>query len=164
LQYRTDVADGPTRVRFGHAIIFMRAHLMASDDPHVDEELDETLRETFPASDAPANTVETGIRVDPSPTPASVIDNPQAQRFELIVDGETAVLEYQRTPNSLILVHTEVPPALRGRHLADVLAKAAIDRAHAEKVRVVAVCPFVRAYLRRHPQESGIRDQDSGLG
>jgi len=74
---------------------------MTSDDLHRDEELDETLRETFPASDAPANTVETGIRVGPSPAPPSVIDNPQAQRFELIVDGETAVLEYQRTPNSL---------------------------------------------------------------
>jgi hypothetical protein len=28
-----------------------------------DEKLDETLEETFPASDAPANTVETGIRI-----------------------------------------------------------------------------------------------------
>jgi predicted GNAT family acetyltransferase len=125
---------------------------MTSDDLHRDEELDETLRETFPASDAPANTVETGIRVGPSPAPLSVIDNPQAQRFELIVDSETAVLEYQRTPNSLVLVHTEVPAALRGRHVADVLAQAAIDRAHAEKLQVVAVCPFVRAYLRRHPE------------
>ena len=123
---------------------------MASDDPHREEELDETLVETFPASDAPANTVETGIRVDASATPASVIDNPQAQRFELIADGETAVLEYQRTPNSLMLVHTEVPPALRGRHLADVLAKAAIDQGHAEKLQIVALCPFVRAYVRKH--------------
>jgi predicted GNAT family acetyltransferase len=81
---------------------------------------------------------------------AAVVDNSQAQRFELIVDGETAVLEYQRTPTSLVLVHTEVPPALRGRHLADVLAKAAIDQAHAEKLQIVAVCPFVRAYVRKH--------------
>ena len=136
---------------------------MPSDDrKHAEEELDETLAETFPASDAPANTVETGIRLDATALPA-VIDNPHTQQFELIVDGETAFLKYERTPNSLILVHTEVPPALRGRHLADVLAKAAIDRAHAERVRVVAVCPFVRAFLRRHPQESGIRDQDSEL-
>ena len=134
---------------------------MASDDPHIDEELDETLVETFPASDAPANTVETGIRVDASPTPASVIDNPQAQRFELIVDGETAVLEYQRTPRSLVLVHTEVPPALRGRHLADVLAKAAIEHGHADKLQIVAVCPFVRAYVRKHRNQlSDITLQD----
>jgi predicted GNAT family acetyltransferase len=134
---------------------------MASDDPHRDEALDETLVETFPASDAPANTVETGIRVDPGQTPASVIDNVQANRFELVVEGETAVLEYERTAKSLVLVHTEVPPALRGRHLADVLAKAAIDRAHAEKLHVVAVCPFVRAYVRKHRNQlSDITLQD----
>jgi hypothetical protein len=44
------------------------------DSPsRVDEKLDETLEETFPASDAPANTVETGIRVsieDRSDAPA----------------------------------------------------------------------------------------------
>jgi hypothetical protein len=30
------------------------------------DEVDETLEETFPASDAPANTPETGIRIDPA--------------------------------------------------------------------------------------------------
>jgi hypothetical protein len=30
------------------------------------DEVDETLEETFPASDAPANTPETGIRIDPT--------------------------------------------------------------------------------------------------
>jgi hypothetical protein len=32
-----------------------------------DDDLDETIEETFPASDAPANTPETGIRIDPNP-------------------------------------------------------------------------------------------------
>jgi predicted GNAT family acetyltransferase len=40
---------------------------------------------------------------------------------------------------------------MRGRHLADVLAKAAIDRARAEGLQVVAVCPFVKGYLLKHP-------------
>ena len=81
-----------------------------------------------------------------------VTDNTEKQQFELVVDGETAVLAYERTPRSLVLVHTEVPPALRGRHLADVLAKAGIDAAHAEGRRIVAVCPFVKAYLSKHPE------------
>jgi predicted GNAT family acetyltransferase len=116
-----------------------------------DRELDEALEETFPASDAPANTVETGTRVGPVPPAQAVTDNRDASRFELVVDGQTAVLTYERTPTSLVLVHTEVPPSLRGHHLADALAKAAIDAAHAERLQVVAVCPFVKAYLRRHP-------------
>jgi predicted GNAT family acetyltransferase len=80
-----------------------------------------------------------------------VIDNREASQFELVVDGQTALLAYERTPKSLVLVHTEVPPSLRGRHLADVLAKAAIDAGHAERLPIVALCPFVKAYLRKHP-------------
>jgi predicted GNAT family acetyltransferase len=119
-----------------------------------DRDLDEALEETFPASDAPANTVETGIRVGlATPLPA-VTDNREASQFELVIDGHTATLAYERTPRSLVLVHTEVPPALRGRHLADALAKAAVDAAHAEGLRVVAVCPFVKAYLRKHSRKT----------
>ena len=121
-----------------------------ADDRNVERDLDETLVETFPASDAPANTVETGIRLDPTPTPASVIDNRGASRLELIVDGHMAVLTYERTPMALVLVHTDVPEALRGRHIADALAKAGIELARAEGLQIVAVCPFVRAYLRKH--------------
>ena len=86
------------------------------------------------------------------PAPAPVVDNRKASRFELTVDGQTAVLQYERTPTSLVLVHTEVPPALRARHLGDALVRAALNHAHAERLRVVAICPFVRAYLRRHPE------------
>jgi hypothetical protein len=46
------------------------------------------------------------------------------------------------------LIHTEVPPALRGRHLGDTLVKAALEAGRAAGLRIVVVCPFVRAYLR----------------
>jgi predicted GNAT family acetyltransferase len=82
----------------------------------------------------------------------SVSDNRKASQFELTVDGHTGVLVYKRTPESLVLVHTEVPPPIRGRHFGDALVKAAIDAAHAEGLRVVAVCPFVKTYLRKHPE------------
>lgn len=81
----------------------------------------------------------------------AVSDNRAANRFEVTVEGHTAVLLYERKPQSLVLIHTEVPPELRGRHLGDALAKAAIDSARAEGVRVVATCPFVQLYLRKHP-------------
>jgi predicted GNAT family acetyltransferase len=126
-----------------------------------DRELDETLEETFPASDAPANTVETGTRVGPTPLRPTVTDNRAARRFEVVVDGQTAFLAYERTPTSLVLVHTEVPPSLRGRHLADVLAKAAIDAGHAERLPIVALCPFVKAYLRKHPSRDTTPERDT---
>ena len=118
-----------------------------------DAAIDEALEETFPASDSPANTVETGIRSGELP-PASrvtVVDNPALQRFEVTVASHTAFLTYTRTPGTLTLVHTEVPDALRGRHFGEALVEAALDSGRSEHLRIVALCPFVRAYLRRHP-------------
>jgi predicted GNAT family acetyltransferase len=89
-----------------------------------------------------------------------VTDNPEASQFELVVDGQTAVLTYKRTPESLVLVHTEVPPSLRGRHLADALAKAAVEAARTEGLLIVAVCPFVKAYLRKHPLSETTPEKD----
>lgn len=80
-----------------------------------------------------------------------VVDNRQADRFEITVDGQTAFLLYERTPDALTLVHTEVPPALRHRQIGEALVKAALEDAHANRLRVVAICPFVKAYLRKHP-------------
>jgi uncharacterized protein len=79
----------------------------------------------------------------------SVVDNDATSRFELTADGQTAFLVYKRTPETLELIHTEVPEELRGKHLGDALVEFALERAHAEHLRVVAICPFVRAYLRK---------------
>ena len=92
-----------------------------------------------------------------------VIDNREASQFELVVDGQTALLVYQRTPASLTLVHTEVPASLRGRHLGDALVEAALDAAHAEGLQIVAVCPFVKEYMRKHPhREATTPGSDKG--
>jgi predicted GNAT family acetyltransferase len=130
----------------------------------LERELDETLEDSFPASDAPANTVVTGTHVVPAPLLSVVTDNREASQFELVVDGQVAILMYERTPTALVLVHTEVPPSLRGRHLGDALAKAAIDAAHAEQLRLVVVCPFVKAYLRKQPHRdtTGREGSDEG--
>ncbi|HKC21259.1 MAG TPA: GNAT family N-acetyltransferase [Gaiellaceae bacterium] len=82
-----------------------------------------------------------------------VRDNPEQSRFELI-DGAELVGEilYRRYPDRIVLVHTEVSPALEGQGLASRLVAGALDDIGAEGLRVVPVCPFVRAYLQRHPE------------
>ena len=88
------------------------------------------------------------------PQPPAVTDNREAHQFELIVDGQTSVLTYERRPHALALLHTEVPPAQRGRGFATRLADAAVNAAHAEGLQVIAVCPFVRAFLRKQHQSN----------
>jgi uncharacterized protein len=123
-------------------------------EPKNDEKLDETLADSFPASDPPANTVQTGVGggsgSGSSNTP-DIRDNRAESRFELTRDGQTAILVYDRTPKSLVLVHTEVPPALRGHHLGEALVKAGVEAARAEGLSIIATCPFARKYLRKHP-------------
>jgi len=80
-----------------------------------------------------------------------VENNVEAGRFEIHQDDALAFLQYQRTADSVVMVHTEVPKALAGRGLASLLAKTALDWARVEGLRVVANCPFVREYIRKHP-------------
>lgn len=116
-----------------------------------DDSVDEMEEETFPASDPPSGTVETGIRIGPpAATGSDVQDNRDASQFQLTVDGKTAFLVYERTANRLVLVHTEVPEELRGRHLGDRLVEAALAAARRDHLQVVAECPFARKYLQKH--------------
>ena len=85
-------------------------------------------------------------------TVGPVMDNRARNQFEISVNGETAFLRYDRTDDALTLIHTEVPTALRGLHLGDMLVEAALQSAHSAGLRIIAVCPFVRAYMRRHPE------------
>ena len=124
---------------------------VADSHTHTDAMIDEALEETFPASDPPANTVETGIVIGGLPPAAggSVVDNQTQSRFERTVNGETAFISYKRTNEALTLIHTEVPAALRGLHIGETLAEAALQSGRSAGLRIVAICPFVRAYMRK---------------
>jgi len=80
---------------------------------------------------------------------AQVSDHRAQSRFEINTEGATAFLLYERTDTSLTLIHTEVPPALRGRHLGEALVDFAVADAQASGLRLIVICPFARAYLRK---------------
>ncbi len=83
---------------------------------------------------------------------AAVIDNTDASRFELRVDGWLAELVYRIRGDRLVLVHTEVPVELEGRGIGGRLVTAAVDRAAREGLTLVPLCPFARSWLERHPE------------
>ena len=83
---------------------------------------------------------------------AVVRDNPDERRYELVVDGElVGELVYRLRDSAITLLHTEVSPSAEGHGLGSRLVAGALDDIRARGLRVVPVCPFVRAYLRRHP-------------
>lgn len=84
--------------------------------------------------------------------PSQVVDNPDASRFELTVDGHTAELTYRRSADRLVLVHTGVPSELEGKGIGGVLVTAAVDEAAGRGEAVVVECEFARGWLTRHPE------------
>ena len=86
-----------------------------------------------------------------------VRDNPDEQRYELLSDGElVGELVYRLRDSRITLLHTEVSPSVEGRGLGGRLVAGALDDIRARGLRVVPVCPFVRAYLRRHPDAADL--------
>lgn len=85
-------------------------------------------------------------------TQPDVIDNQAERRFELHADGEMSILTYRISGDRIRLIHTEVPRDQRGRGYAEMLARAALERAARDQLRVVPLCPFVRGFLERHPE------------
>ena len=79
-------------------------------------------------------------------------DNTAHNRYELKVDDETAALHYRLKPGVITLQHTEVPAELAGRGIGSRLAREVLDDVRSRGLKVVAACPFVRAFLGKHPE------------
>ncbi|MEX1235715.1 MAG: GNAT family N-acetyltransferase [Roseovarius sp.] len=80
-------------------------------------------------------------------------DGPSKGRYRLVVDGALAEMTYSRVGKSQIIIdHTEVPDALRGRKVGERLVRQAIEDARRDKVVIIPLCPFAKAMIGRHPE------------
>ncbi|MBA3867140.1 MAG: N-acetyltransferase [Solirubrobacterales bacterium] len=84
---------------------------------------------------------------------ATVADNPQAQRYEVSLDGELAgVAQYRARPGLIAFTHTEVEDRFEGQGLASKLIAFALDDGRRRGLDVLPFCPFVNKYVQRHPE------------
>lgn|SRR5688572_4142741 len=81
-----------------------------------------------------------------------------SSHFEIRVGGDAAFILFRLRASTLSLIHTEVPPALQRKGLADALAKAALEYARTHSMTVKPICPFVAKYLTRHPEFQSLVD------
>ncbi len=91
-------------------------------------------------------------------TDPTIQDRADEQRFVAEVDGHEAELEYAREGGRLRLIHTSVPEAVEGRGVGSALARHALDRAREQGLTVWPDCPFVAAWIERHPDYQDLVD------
>jgi predicted GNAT family acetyltransferase len=82
----------------------------------------------------------------------TVRNNTAEHRYELTVEGHLAATYYQIANGVITFVHTEVPDALAGRGVGSKLVKGALDQVRSQGLKVVAQCPFVKAYIEKHAE------------
>jgi predicted GNAT family acetyltransferase len=81
-----------------------------------------------------------------------VKNHPAENRFELHVGGHIAATYYKKAPGVITFIHTEVPEALGSQGIGSKLIRGALEAVRNEGLRVVPQCPFVAAYMKKHPE------------
>lgn len=81
-----------------------------------------------------------------------VSHNEAHHRYEIIIEGQRSMIQYQMRGDTIVFVHTEVPPALEGRGIAGRMARFALDDARARGLKVVPRCPYIASYIKKHPE------------
>lgn len=81
-----------------------------------------------------------------------LVNNTKEHRFELVVEGYTAFIEYYQTPSHITLTHTEVPEELEGKGVGSAIVLKTLEYIEQHQWKLVPVCPFVVAFLKRHPE------------
>lgn len=81
-----------------------------------------------------------------------VTDVPDRQRYEAVRDGELlGFAAYERTPEMVVFTHTEVDPAFEGQGVGGALVRGALDHVRSLGLKALPICPFVQAWIQRHP-------------
>ncbi|MEM1105104.1 MAG: GNAT family N-acetyltransferase [Pseudomonadota bacterium] len=69
------------------------------------------------------------------------------------LNGHEAEMTYSKAgAHRIIIDHTGVPDALRGKSVGKALVEAAVEAARAEGFKIIPLCPFAKATLAKHPE------------
>lgn len=80
---------------------------------------------------------------------SDVVDNKQQSRYEIAVDGQLSVADYNLREGKLFITHVETPAAQRGQGIAARLMAGVVDDARARNLEIVPICGYAASYLRR---------------
>ena len=99
-------------------------------------------------------------RLDKGATKEPIVTNiAERKRYEITINGEVAGLAaYVDTGTQRVFYRTKIGDQYAGRRLGDTLAAAALADTRTIGKRVVALCPFVAAYVDSHEDFDDILD------
>ena len=89
---------------------------------------------------------------------SAVHNNEERSRYELIEQGHTAFAAYVINGDVVTFTHTVVPPALQGMGVGSRLIAAALADVRSHGRTLVPQCPFVAAYIAKHPEWRDLLD------
>ena len=78
-----------------------------------------------------------------------LINNEANHSFEMIVDGQRAFIDYRKKGETYLLIHTEVPEALRGQGIAAILVEKTFKYLEENKLKMIPYCAYIQAYLKK---------------
>ena len=87
-----------------------------------------------------------------------VVENREQNRFELALDGGTALVAYRRDGERLVLIHTEVPEQFAGQGVGSRLAKGVFELLRASGRKAVVRCEFLKGWIAKHPEYDDVVD------
>ncbi|WP_426490961.1 GNAT family N-acetyltransferase [Hymenobacter sp. 102] len=91
--------------------------------------------------------------------PVTVIHHAQNQEFTIEQEGGSAELAYSKPAAGILdFTHTYVDEALRGRGLAEELARTGLAFAREQGLRVRTSCRFMQKFMDTHPQYQHLRE------
>jgi len=91
-----------------------------------------------------------------------VTHNTAKNRFETWIDNQLSKLDYLLDEDTIVLTHVGVYPEHRGQGVAGRLVEVALNYAEENSLRVIPMCPYVAAYIRRNPQYMDLTKQKAG--
>ena len=81
-----------------------------------------------------------------------VVNNAEAGRFEVHLDGQVAFAEYRLLASGILFPHTVVPPAFEGKGVGGAMVRTAMAYAREHDQKVIPVCTFFAGYIAKHPE------------
>lgn len=89
-----------------------------------------------------------------------LIKNEEKHQFEITVDEHKAFIVYKERPGVITLIHTEAEPELEGKGAGTAVIEKTLDYIEDNDYKLVPLCPFVFAYIKRHPEWKRIVDEN----